>query len=296
MTEETKALTVYGKVDLSNYFDKGKFDQIHNVAKMFAQARLIPKHYQGSVPDCVIAISRASNMGLDPIQFMEKTYVVGGKIGLESQLCVALTNKSGIFKDVIDFKFSGKDDALTCTAFAFTAATGIKCEAKCSVQNAKDMGWWGRNGSPWPKQTGQMLRYRSATRLIKTYCPEVLMGLDSVDELRDYEGTRPQEKNITQEVNELREDKPDFQPPPARKKAEKKPPKEKPEKEANDPAENQDAKPELHPDVAELKELYENPVHAEDFAKLDRQEIEYTIANNRATSAAKFIEEAKIGG
>jgi Na+-translocating ferredoxin:NAD+ oxidoreductase RnfG subunit len=167
------------------YLDTNRFEHAQRVAKLFAEADIIPKHYRGSIANCVIAFNQATLMGIDPMLFMQKTYPVGGKIGIESQLAIALANKAKVFKDVIQYEISGTGDQMQCRAFAHTAATNMLCEEICTVQDAKDMGWWNRGGSPWPKQTKKMLRYRSAMNLIRYYCPEVLFGLDCVEEIRD---------------------------------------------------------------------------------------------------------------
>jgi len=262
------------------FLDTAIFEQTQRAAQMMMSAKMLPIHYRDDLASCAIAMHQSLRMGLQPLEFMQQTYVVSGKVGLNSALCIALANRSGIFKDVLQYEFSGKGDALTCTAQAVTSATGITCESTCSVQDAKDMGWWGRNGSPWPKQTKQMLRYRSATRLIKTYCPEVLMGLDSAEELKDSRSEiLAEEKNITEEVNAATTPK-----AATPKKKAKKPP----EPEVHEQVE-------LHQDVARLQALCNDPKNKPAFDDLfargetDHHEIRYTIENNVGTEAAKIV-------
>jgi len=50
------------------------------------------------------------------------------------------------------------------------------------------MGWWTKKGSLWPGITDLMLKYRSAMWLIRTNCPEVLMGIRSKEEIDDMDG------------------------------------------------------------------------------------------------------------
>lgn len=59
--------------------------------------------------------------------------------------------------------------------------TGEKVEGpKVTVKMAKDLGWWDKNGSYWPRMTEMMLKYRAAAYFARAECPEVLMGA-SVD-------------------------------------------------------------------------------------------------------------------
>jgi hypothetical protein len=213
-----KELTTGYPGETSWYLDAERFGHAQRVAKVFADAKLVPQHYRGSIADCVIAFNQATLMGIDPMLFMQKTYPVGGKIGIESQLAIALANKAKVFQDVIQYEISGSGDQMQCRAFAYTAATGALCEETCTVQEAKDMGWWNRGGSPWPKQTRKMLRYRSAMNLIRYYCPEVLFGLDSVEELKE----SPRNIDITGEAQEVKKPAaPKTKPAPVKKPAPK---------------------------------------------------------------------------
>jgi len=46
-------------------------------------------------------------------------------------------------------------------------------------------GWASKAGSKWKSIPDLMFRYRSAMFLARLYCPEVLLGMHSVDELHD---------------------------------------------------------------------------------------------------------------
>lgn len=216
---------------MAYYLDTHKFEHAMRVANMLAKANMVPVAYRNSPADCLIAFNSAVRMGLDPLQFMQKTYVVHGKIGIESQLAIALMNKSKLFTDVIQYKYSGEGAARECRAFAFTFATGAECYEICSVQQAKDMGWWAKKDSPWPKQTDKMLAYRSAINLIRKYHPEVLFGMDIAEDLKDFSP-----KNITGEINQATNSStPPPEPPSDKKMPEAQ--EEVPEKKAETPLE-----------------------------------------------------------
>lgn len=208
-SQQIMPVAVHDDGEFAIYADTAKFMHFHQVASMFSNANLVPKSYQGSLPDCFIAISAAMRMGVDPLQFMQKTYVVHGKLGIESQLAIALMNKSGLFVGPIKYEYTGKNDAYQCRAWAISASDDSVCEEICSVQEAKDMGWWTKRDSPWPKQTRKMLAYRSAINLIRKYHPEVLFGMDIKEDLIDEQSPKatPQPpKDITDEVEETVEE------------------------------------------------------------------------------------------
>ncbi len=54
-----------------------------------------------------------------------------------------------------------------------------------SVEMAVKEGWYGKNGSKWQTMPEVMLRYRTASFFGKLYAPELLMGLQTVEEIQD---------------------------------------------------------------------------------------------------------------
>jgi len=171
--------------ECSMYLDTNLFDQGQRAALLLSKSDIVPTHYRGQPANCFIALDFAKRMGLNPLLYMQNTYVVHGKMGIEAKLAIALINKSGRFKGSIQYKFTGNGESLECEAFAINKLDGTRISDVCSVQMAKDMGWWTKSGSFWPKMTKRMLKYRSATFMIKLNCPEVLFGMDTVEELRD---------------------------------------------------------------------------------------------------------------
>lgn len=183
--EQEIAVRDYG--DLGMYLDPVQFEQGQRAAKLLASSRLVPDHYKGSIGDCFVALDLSLRLGMGVFMVMQKTYVVHGRIGFEAQLLIAIVNSRGPFTGPIEYERVGAPgaDAYGITAYATSRKTGKRHEATVTVGDAKKLGWWDKKDSLWPKMTEQMLHYRSATFLARRYCPEVLMGFNSVDELRD---------------------------------------------------------------------------------------------------------------
>lgn len=166
---------------------------IYRIARIFSGSDLVPDHFKGKVDNCFIAIQMAMRCKVDPFAFLQKCYLVHGRPGIESQLAIAMANTSGIFGRRISFTMIGDKgkDSWGCRASTTIKETGEEISETVDLKIAKDMGWWtklDRNGkdiSLWPKMTDLMLKYRSAMWLIRTNAPEILMGIYSVDELKD---------------------------------------------------------------------------------------------------------------
>lgn len=60
-----------------------------------------------------------------------------------------------------------------------------------SIEMAVKEGWYTKNGSKWKTMDEVMLRYRSSSFFGKLYAPELLMGLQTVEEVQDFIEAEP---------------------------------------------------------------------------------------------------------
>ena len=177
------------------------FSELRRMSEIFANSQLIPKHFQKCPDDCFVALQMAYRMGLDPLTALQNMFVVSGRPGMSAQLCIALANRSGIFKGPLEFEVIGKksDANLSVTCFGELAKTGRRVEFTVDMAMAKAENW--TKNPKYQSMPELMLRYRAATLLIRTTCPEVIVGMHTVDELEDVSAsTRPQATGGAQEV------------------------------------------------------------------------------------------------
>lgn len=188
--------------DFACYLDTKKFNQLYRVANMFASSQLVPDHYRKKPADCFIALQMAMRMRCEPVAFMQGTYVVHGKPGMEAKLAIALINSRGPFEGPVQWKLEGSGDNRKCTAYAKHKLTGQVCQAVVSMDMAKKEGWVGKTGSKWKTMPDIMLQYRSATFLGRLHCPEVLYGMQTVEEIKDVGKTFVESQVIAEEAIE----------------------------------------------------------------------------------------------
>lgn len=171
--------------DLSSWLDEKRFDAVQRAAAVFAKSDMVPACFKNNAPNCIIAFQMASRLGVDPMMFLQGSYVVSGKPGIESKLMIALVNMKGPFKGPIRWRFEGAEqtDAWSCTAYAIHKADGLECAETVTWKMVKDEGWLGKSGSKWKTIPCVMLKYRSAAWLIRQVCPEVVMGMQTTDEI-----------------------------------------------------------------------------------------------------------------
>jgi hypothetical protein len=172
-------------------FDSGKsFLHLQRVAAMFANSSMVPKQYQGNIPNCCIAINLARRLKADELMVMQNLYIVYGRPGWSSKFKIAMFNQTGRFTPV-SYQFFGTKgkDEWGCRAVCTNRETGEAITGpEITIALAKAEGWYdkkGKDGQPaskWPTMPELMLRYRSAAWMIDTTAPELTMGIGTVEE------------------------------------------------------------------------------------------------------------------
>jgi len=201
MSEERQLAEVQQADIIPGFGNLQSFELAQRAAKLLMQSSLVPKEYQGNIPNCVIALNMATRMNADPLMVMQNLYIVHGKPGWSSQFLIATFNTSGRFS-ALRYEWSGKPgtDSYGCKAWAVEKATGEKLEGSIvTIGIAKQEGWYDKNGSKWKTMPQQMLMYRAASWFVRAYAPELAMGMHTEYEILDsYDA--PDEK-VQQEID-----------------------------------------------------------------------------------------------
>ena len=196
------------------------YELMLRTAKLLSSSTLVPAAYRANddkkvenknaIPNCVIALNMACRMGADPLMVMQNLYVVEGRPSWSSQWIIAAINGCGRFsplrfeirslgekeveysvtewvnRDRTTKKLKATVQNIECVAWATEKESGEKITSPAvSVEMAVKEGWYGKNGSKWQTMPEVMLRYRTASFFGKLYAPELLMGLQTVEEIQD---------------------------------------------------------------------------------------------------------------
>lgn len=164
--------------------------------------------------NCVVALNMAQRMGADPLMIMQNLYIVEGRPAWSSQYIIASINASGKYSPLrFTIEDLGEKDAeythvkwegqypnrrrietqkhtkiqdKRCIAWAIEKATGERLESPpITIDMAVKEGWYGKEGSKWQTMPDVMLRYRAASFFGKLYAPELLMGIQTAEEVHD---------------------------------------------------------------------------------------------------------------
>ncbi len=183
-------------VSTSMFFDIKKFEHAQRVAKVFASSTMVPEHFRNNIGNILIAMNYADRIGADLFMTMQTMCVIHGKPGIEGKLVISLINNSGRF-DPVEFEEVGnlrkpEKDEHGCRAYTMDLKSGkILKGPLVDWAMVKAEGWLDKNGSKWKTMAPLMFRYRAATYFARTYCPEVLLGMQTRDEIQDTITLRP---------------------------------------------------------------------------------------------------------
>ncbi len=155
----------------------------NRIGQAFAASTLVPAQYQGNVANCIVALEMANRMGASPLMVMQNLYIVHGNPGWSAKFLIGCFNQCGRFSAL---RYEWNKDRTECRAWAIEKSTGERIDGpKVSMQMAQAEGWSSKSGSKWKTMPELMLMYRSAAFLIRTYAPEISLGLHTDDELLD---------------------------------------------------------------------------------------------------------------
>lgn len=180
----------------SMWNDKDMLAQAFNCAKYLSASALVPETYHQKPENCLIALDLANRSGMSPLTVMQNLYVVKGKPAWAGQFAIALVNGSKRFAKPLKPIFFGDEGTMSWGCYMETVDfEGKKVEgAKITMQMAKDEGWLDKSGSKWKTMPQQMLMYRAGAFFARVHCPDVLYGVQMVEEVKDTDGYDSDEK------------------------------------------------------------------------------------------------------
>ncbi len=166
-------------------FSVAGFEHAQRVAKMLSSSNLIPENYRGNIQNTMIAMEMANRIGASPLMVMQNLYIVQGKPSWSSSFIIASLNACKRFSP-IRFESSGEGDEYGFTAWAYDLATNEKLVGpKVTWAMAKAEGWLNKAGSKWKTMPELMFRYRAAAFFGRLYAPDILMGMQTSEEVQD---------------------------------------------------------------------------------------------------------------
>lgn len=182
------------------FFNVALFEQYQRVAQMLYQAKMWPDHLR-TVGDALITLNFADRIKSDPVMVAQMIYIVHGKPGIEGKLTAALINQSGKYSEPLQYEWldgennviddfqvysNPEKDERGCRAYSIDTKSGTTVKgAKVTWKVVHEEGWFNKSGSKWKTIPELMFMYRAASWFANINCPDVKLGMHTVEELRD---------------------------------------------------------------------------------------------------------------
>lgn len=204
--------------------DDGMFNKVNMMADMMAKSSAIPQHLRDDHGACFNVVIQAMQWKMNPFAVAQKTHSIKGNVGYEAQLINAVVNAHAPVEAPLEFEFIGDWDKVIGKFKSETNAQGksynkstvdkeaekgvgvrayatIKGEDKPRVVELYMAQCPVRNSTNWANNPQQQLCYMATKTWARRYCPEVILGVYSADEM-------PKETTKESIISELEENKP----------------------------------------------------------------------------------------
>jgi hypothetical protein len=160
-----------------------RFELAQRQAKALQTSDLLPAQFKNNLGNVLIALEYAERLNMPPLAVMQSMYVIHGKPAFDSKFFIAqIVQRYG----QVNYEIEGTGDDLSCFVWVTCPSTGNKISGPiASIKMAKAEGWFNKAGSKWPSMPDLMLRYRAAAFFARCYLPDLILGMQSVDEIRD---------------------------------------------------------------------------------------------------------------
>lgn len=161
--------------------------QIQKFAEVMSTGRsTVPKHLQGNMGDCMAVTMQAAQWGMNPFAVAQKTHLVNGTLGYEAQLVNAVISSSRAIKGRFKYEYGGdwlnpsKNDAWVRTGAVLAGDDEITWGEPLYLHTITT-----RNSPLWKTNPKQQAAYLAVKYWARMYCPDVILGVYTPDELYD---------------------------------------------------------------------------------------------------------------
>lgn len=145
---------------------------------------LLPKAYQGSPGNVLIAMGLGGALGISPAQALYEIYVVNGRPSPSANLMAGLVRKAG-------HKLRIEGDTSSCTATLIRSDDPeYPFVATWTIDQARAAGLTGKD--TWKQYPAAMLRARAIAEVVRMGASEAVLGMEyAKEEMQDVEDVGP---------------------------------------------------------------------------------------------------------
>ena len=168
------------------------FDEAMQFARVVSGTDFAPKDFRGKPEACMLAIQYGAELGLKPMQALQNIAVINGRPSIWGDAALALVHGSPVCEWVYE-SVDGDGDSMGAMCQAKRRGCEKPSVSVFTVADAKKAGLWGKSG-PWQQYPRRMLQLRARGFALRDAFPDVLRGLITAEEARDYQVVEPESR------------------------------------------------------------------------------------------------------
>ena len=215
-----KNLTTNTNTNVANY---SELEGMINLSKLMATSKVtIPVHLRNE-GDCLAIVMQSAQWGMNPFSVAQKTFLLNGVLGYEAQLVAAIINKNAPIKERLNYQFVGNWDKVIGNTKEKTSRNGNiyrvsgstpEDEKGCGVIVSATMHGETkprelhlmltqvtvRNSTLWAEDPKQQLSYLASKKWSSLFCPDVILGVYTKDEVEEIVGNVTIEETFENET------------------------------------------------------------------------------------------------
>ena len=163
-----------------NAFLPANMGEAMELGKLMSASNFVPAHLRGKPGDCLAVVMQSSRWGMDPFAVANKTYFVQDRIAYEAQLVNAVLNARAPLNGRLQVSWDGEGATLTCKVVGHIKGDPEPHTVWQELASIKT-----RNSPLWASSPRQQLAYYTTRLWARLYCPEVLLGVYTEEEVAD---------------------------------------------------------------------------------------------------------------
>ncbi|WNK26113.1 RecT family recombinase [Providencia hangzhouensis] len=198
--------------NMSLLFNPEAMNCVIRIADLMASGTAtVPKHLQGKPADCLAIVMQASRWGMDPFAVGQKTHLINGTLGYEAQLVNSVITSSKVVDSRFHYEYGGDWEKIVGVK-ENRDESGLYIRVGAVLRGETEITYGEpvyladvqtRNSPLWKTMPKQQIAYLAVKYWSRLYCPEVIMGVYTPDELeeRTIKDVTPQKERVS--LNEI---------------------------------------------------------------------------------------------
>lgn len=157
--------------------------EVMEFAKLMAiSGSAVPDHLRANPGICLAVTFQAIEWRMSPFAVANKSYVVKDRLAFESQLLHGVVEARAPLAHRLDCRYGGEGAERTCTVIGEFNGGDVREYTSPMIKDIKV-----KNSPLWSADPDQQLFYYASRSWARKWCPDVLLGVYSREELQENE-------------------------------------------------------------------------------------------------------------